>query len=68
MTHQLVNARTGQVLDLPTWEWADLDNGRLVWAERGCLFRGQCGSSGLKSVKQLYDFNDLRFEKIAAPY
>jgi len=66
--HQLVNRRTGQVIDLPTWEWADLDGDRLIWAEEGRLCRGQVGSNGVKRVKPLHDFNPMTFEPLVAPY
>jgi len=66
--HQLCNARDQTTLDLPTWEWADLDRRRLVWAEQGSLFSGYLGAKGLKDVERLYDFNPLRFERLEAPY
>ena len=66
--HQLWNSRTEASLDLPKWEWAEVDGGRLVWAEDGTLFTGRLGPKGIGSVKQLHDFNALRFEKLGAPY
>jgi hypothetical protein len=66
--HQLWNTRTEATLELPKWEWAEIDGGRLVWAEDGKLFSGRLGSKELGSTKQLYDFNGLRFEKLVAPY
>lgn len=66
--HQIINTRTGEVLDRPEWEWADVDGDRFVWAEQGSLFRGQLGPNGLKGVKALYDFNAMTFEKLVAPY
>ena len=66
--HQLWNSRTETGLGFPQWEWADVDGGRLVWAEGGKLFAGRLGPKGLGSVKALYDFNTLQFEKLVAPY
>ncbi|HKA14699.1 MAG TPA: hypothetical protein VKH41_06755 [Myxococcota bacterium] len=66
--HQLWNARTEAATDLPDWEWADVDGERLVWAERGRLFAGEIGASGLANTRQLYDFNPLCFERLVAPY
>jgi len=62
------NARTEAATDLPDWEWADVDGERLVWAERGRLFAGEIGASGLANTRQLYDFNPLCFERLVAPY
>jgi hypothetical protein len=55
-------------LDLPTWEWADVDGSRLVWAEHGQLFAGRLDGKGLKNVERLFDTNRLEFEKLVAPY
>ena len=66
--HELWNARTETRIDLPEWEWADVDGGRLVWAAEGRLFSGQLSPDGLEDTAQLYDFNPLRFERLAAPY
>jgi hypothetical protein len=66
--HRLWNTRTETALEYPTWEWADVDRSRLVWAADGKLFSGHVGAKGLGSVAQLYDFNPLRFEKLVAPY
>jgi hypothetical protein len=67
-THELVNTRTDEVLPMQTWEWADIDGSRLVWAADGCLYAGRLGSKGLGEEKQLYDFRPLLPEKLAAPY
>jgi hypothetical protein len=67
-THALRNVRTGQTIVLPTWEWLDVDRQRLVWAEDGRLFAGSVDSQGLTGVNELYDFNQLRFERLRAPY
>jgi hypothetical protein len=36
--HMLTNPDTGSSISCPTWDWADLDNNRLVWAAQGKLF------------------------------
>jgi hypothetical protein len=46
-------------LAFPTWEWADWDRNRLVWAERGCLLAARLGSHKLGPVRTLHDFNDM---------
>ena len=66
--HEIVNPRTGEVRSLPDWEWAEVDGGRVVWAERGKLFASRLKASGLTKVSELYDFNDMVFERIQAPY
>jgi len=50
------------------WEWAEVDRGRLVWAEGGRLFAGRLGAAGLERVEELWDFNEMAFERIEAPY
>jgi hypothetical protein len=55
--HQLWNSRTEAGPEFPDWEWAEVDGGRLVWAQGGKLFSGRVGPRGLGSVKELYDFN-----------
>ncbi|MEM7316236.1 MAG: hypothetical protein AAF497_24140, partial [Planctomycetota bacterium] len=45
--HQLVHAESGTEVECPDWEWAELDNQRLVWASGGKLFSGSIKSSGL---------------------
>lgn len=67
-THELVDRRSGETINKDQWEWADVDGGRLVWAERGCLHAGRLTSKGLGEAKMLFDFTPMRFEKIAAPY
>ena len=66
--HQLWNSRTETPHEYPGWEWAEVDRGRLVWAEGGKLFSGRLGPKGVERIKQLYDTNPLRFEKLVAPY
>jgi hypothetical protein len=66
--HRLINTRTDETVDLPGWEWADVDGARLVWAENGCLYAGRVERDGLIGTKLLHDFNGMRFERRAAPY
>ncbi len=67
-THELFNTRTESSLLLPTWEWADIHGGRLLWATDGCIHAGRIGAKGLHSERLLHDFNDMKFEKLVAPY
>lgn len=66
--HQLIHLATQAVVACPTWEWADLDGRRLVWAARGKLHGGVVGHDGLVDEKEIYDFNEMKFEAIKAPY
>jgi hypothetical protein len=34
----------------------------------GRLFAGMLGKQGIAAEQMLYDFNDMAFQKIAAPY
>lgn len=66
--HELLSKET-TVLSLPSWEWADIDNGELVWAEQGCLYRASVDSEPvLRDKKVLHDFNSYKFMAVKAPY
>ena len=56
------------LLGFPEWEWADYVDGRLVWAAEGQLRTARLGRGKLSGEKLLHDFNDMKFEAIAAPY
>jgi hypothetical protein len=66
--HELWNARSEVTVDLPDWEWAEVDGGRLLWAAQGRLFRGDVGPGGLENIRELCDLDPLRFERLTAPY
>jgi hypothetical protein len=66
--HELVSPDAKTIIACPTWEWADLDVNRLVWAAEGKLFSGQIQKSGLTREVELYDFNEMKFSAIKAPY
>ncbi|WP_373552017.1 hypothetical protein [Haliscomenobacter sp.] len=67
--YSLLHFPTQTVLRFPDWEWADIDRSRrLVWASKGQIWAGQLNDNGLRDEKMLYDFNDMRFEAIKAPY
>jgi hypothetical protein len=67
--HVLINVKAGNEIAFPAWEWADWDNNRLFWAERGCLFCADLiGTKGLGPATMLHDFNGYNFEPIEAPY
>ena len=66
--HALVRSETGETLEFPDWEWADLDGKRLVWAEGGKLHAAKLCRGGLREERVLHDFNGMSFEPIAAPY
>jgi hypothetical protein len=66
--HELVHERSGHRHAFPDWEWADLDGERLVWAAGGKLMAASLGYDGPVEPNELYDFNGMEFEPIAAPY
>jgi hypothetical protein len=66
--HELRQESTNTILAFPEWEWADYVDGRLVFAVEGQLKAAQLNRGKLSNEKLLHDFNDMRFEAIAAPY
>lgn len=67
--YELEQARSGHLRQCPTWEWAEWDGKRLVWAEKGCLFAAALDrEQGICEPKLLHDFNDMKFEEKKAPY
>jgi hypothetical protein len=66
--HELRQDTKNTVLAFPEWEWADYVDGRLVFAVEGQLRSAQLGRGKISGEKLLHDFNDMKFEAIAAPY
>jgi hypothetical protein len=66
--HELIHAPSERAIARPTWEWADLDGERLVWASDGKLYCGKVEKEGLADETELFDFNEMTFKAIAAPY
>jgi len=72
--HELVEPTRGSELQRPSWEWADVDGDRLVWAEAGALWAGRITARSGKlddpidSPKLLHDFSAMTFAAIRAPY
>ncbi len=66
--HELRHESTNTVLAFPEWEWADFVDGRLVWASEGQLRAARLGSGKLSREVLLHDFNNMKFQAIAAPY
>jgi len=66
--HELEHAESGKTIDGSKWEWADLDGKKLVWVEDGCLFRAAIKGSIIGERKLLHDFNEMKFQAVAAPY
>ena len=56
------------MLAFPEWEWADYVDGRLVWVVDGQLRTARLGRGKLAGEKVVHDFNEMKFEAIAAPY
>ena len=68
-THELVDRRDGTALLRDHWEWADVADGRLVWASGGCLLAADVAPDGsIGEERLLHDFNPLQFEAVRAPY
>ena len=67
-THDLFDARTEEIVAKPDWEWAEVDDRRLVWAAGGMLHAGRLGAKGLFGEETLHDFNAMTFERREAPY
>lgn len=66
--HELRQESTDTILAFPEWEWADYVDGRLVFAVEGQLRAAQLGRGKLFGEKLLHDFNEMKFEALAAPY
>lgn len=66
--HALLRADSDEFVDLPDWEWADLDGTRLVWAVAGKLYTSRLGRKGPVEPTVLHDFNGMVFEPLDAPY
>jgi hypothetical protein len=72
--HELVQPSTDRELRRPSWEWADVDGDRLVWADAGALWAGRITARSGKlddpidGAKLLHDFSAMTFEAIRAPY
>jgi hypothetical protein len=66
--HELWHSPSGERAGCPAWEWAEVDGKRLVWASGGALFAGRITERGLADESQLFDFNDMTFKRLVAPY
>lgn len=67
--HSLVNTISGKELLCSDWEWAEQDQGDIVWASKGILYRANIlSNTEIGQAKALYDFNGCTFEDIIAPY
>jgi len=68
--HTLSNDALGVTAKRPSWEWADIDDGKLVFAEGGKLMRATLfkDTDQPYRAKLIHDFNDYQFEAIRAPY
>lgn len=66
--HALYNEKTQDVIAHPEWEWAEVDGSRMVWAAEGVLFSGRLERKGMSKLKQLFDANSVKYERLQAPY
>lgn len=67
-SHLLRFPKSGEEIAFPDMEWADIDGGRLLWAEEGILFSGVVTKDGLSRKTLLFDTNPLVFMEMTAPY
>jgi hypothetical protein len=66
--HEIVRAASDSVVTCPKWEWADIDGKRLVWAAGGKLSCAHVTKDGLADETELFDFTEMTFTPIEAPY
>lgn len=66
--HELMHSSSGELIACPQWEWAELDGKRLVWAAEGRLEAGRLITQGLVDRNTLFDFNEMAFSPVEAPY
>lgn len=67
--HACVNESSGDIVTFPDWEWAEYRNSRLLFCENGCLYSTKIKTlPKLEGVNLLYDFNNMKFEELEAPY
>jgi hypothetical protein len=66
--HELIQSSSSASIPCPEWEWAELDGKRVVWAAKGRLETGRLTTDGIVDKNVLFDFNDMSFAPIEAPY
>ena len=66
--HELIHPASNHSIACPQWEWAELDGKRLVWAAEGKLKAGQLTGQVFVDETLLFDFNEMSFAPIEAPY
>ncbi len=66
--HELEHTKSKIRIRCPAWEWVEWDEGRIVWASDGQLWAARLGRPGIYDQKLLYDFNEMKFKPIPAPY
>lgn len=65
--HRIISC--SKIIKFPTWEWCEWLNNKIVWSEKGCLFRASFDNQ--KKIGKpflIYDFNNEQFEEKVAPY
>jgi hypothetical protein len=66
--YSLSDGATGAVSELPLWDWGDIHEESLVWAQEGKIMRGSLNPDGSVSGQVVFDTCPMKFEGIAAPY
>jgi hypothetical protein len=66
--YRVVHNSGAIIIDLGLADWADWDNdGSLLFAREGCLYRQSALKSGACDAALLHDFNDHKFKAIEPP-
>lgn len=66
--HELFRPLSDNLIKFPAWEWAELDNKRVVWSTEGKLYAAHLRTKGLVDERELFDFNKLTYQPVEAPY
>ena len=67
--HRIVHPARRLKVDGSTWRWADFDapRNRILYAKNGMLY-ALTVAEDFGTPKMLYNFNDMKFEAVQAPY
>lgn len=67
--HMLENKVSGSKFIFDDWEWAENDGHSIIWCSKGCLYRASLkDKQAIGEGMLVKDFNEYKFEAIAAPY
>lgn len=66
--HELVYRKPNRTVEFPSWEWADIDRNRIVYAEHGKLFAQNVRDNTIEKAALLFNGNELEYKRLKAPY